>query len=97
MDIGKGDFVECMNNTALPGTRWFFPEDVLSVGVLYRVRDCFEAPDGASILVDGHERQRSSARFGYRVGYGVERFRPVYRPNAQLLQSLLTNIPEGVE
>ena len=72
--IGKGDFVECIDSSG----NWP-PGEALHEGSLYVVNEVGLDPiDDVTILfLEGMERRIATAFWGYRVGYGLERFRPI--------------------
>jgi ABC-type cobalt transport system substrate-binding protein len=45
----------------------------------------------------GKERVAASIEHGARCGYGVWRFRPIYRPKSELIETLLKSIDEPVK
>ncbi len=93
--IGPGDWVECVNNTPLPDHSGVYLDALreLRVGAIYQVR-AFGL--GGTILLVG--LQSGSERLGYAPPHGwmVARFRPVYRPNQEIIESLKQPAPAGV-
>ena len=87
--IGPGDWVECVEASPC----WFYGPTGLTRGALYEV--CHVGPgeceSGFGVWLVGF---RSN---GPRGGYGIHRFRKVYRPNADLIQSLLRPVPAEPE
>lgn len=95
--IGPGDWVECINASPKPGTRkvdWRGP--TIEVGKLYRVTAAFVDGTGAPVILVGWERVKATRENGFRCGYHVDRFRPVYRPRTDLIESLLQPV-DGVK
>lgn len=88
--IGPGDYVECIQNR-LPTT---LPPRGIVVGRIYRVTDTGvtppddKEPNKAWLRVDGAECRPD------RWGFHAEWFRPVYKPQASLIQSLKQPAPE---
>ena len=86
MDIGAGDWVECVHNGERGGLSWPRPE--LVVGGIYSVARL--DPDyllvGYPVLWLNEQINPEQYSDG---GYAADRFRPIYRPKASLIQSLL--------
>lgn len=89
--------MECINAslTLRDGTGSTLPG--LHLGALYQVASCHIHPDGGAVIcLAGH------AFFGARVqgrlfwGYALERFRPIYRPKSELIETLLKSADEPV-
>lgn len=81
--IGPGDWVECVRG-ARSNFSWC-PEEVVA-GCLYRVTEVDQASDWRGNLAEGLFLQG----FDQRHGWSVERFRPIYRPKTDLIESLKT-------
>lgn len=92
MDIGPGDFVECVDATD-------FAE--LTVGTLYRVLAIEPSihPEwtGVPVLIpSGFPEQGGGLSCGrYFCGCALRRFRKAYRPKASLIEGLLEPILEA--
>ena len=82
--IGVGDFVECVNDAP---HEWKGVKR-LSLGSVYQVRGFH--PRG-SIYLRGVVLPKGPK--GIEAGWGLPRFRPIYRPKAELIQSLLAPAP----
>ena len=89
-DIGVGDWVECVDATPFHHT---YP--TLQLGALYCVREVAidpspRTPDRKNgVRLHGiylPKRQKDQAERGWRLS----RFRPIYRPRADLIESLKT-------
>lgn len=83
--IGPGDWVECIK--AAKGAA---PTAELTLGALYQVRGLREgvlrgAP-GVGIYLVGIVNPK--AKTGKEWAYSIERFRPIYRPNAEFIERL---------
>lgn len=89
--IGPGDWVECVD--ASPCRRIGFTS--LVHGRLYRV-SALGVPDGSGErgLIIAEAPHPDTTRYG--VGWALRRFRPVYRPRAHLIESLLKPV-DGVK
>ncbi len=81
MDIGPGDFVECVRDGP---NKWGMPS-WLKAGTIYRVR---------KVLITTLFLYPSAALPRPRPGYKIDRFRPIYRPKAEIIQGLLQPIKE---
>lgn len=92
--IGPGDFVECVN--AEPCALWGDPG--LREGGIYQVeavamrRDSVSGFEGAAVRLVGYVHPTTE---GVRW-LGADRFRPIYRPNADLIESLKQPAPDAV-
>lgn len=87
--IGPGDWVECVDASPM---RFF--ETGLTVGAVYLVEGCTYPRDGliAGLLLRGVRHP------GNLLGdYNPRRFRPIYKPSADLIQSLLRPVPAEPE
>jgi hypothetical protein len=89
--IGPGDFVECVDIT--PCRVCGVPN--LNLGAIYRVEDVVRALRsnnkwGWLLILQG---VRSAGTQG---GFGLGRFRPVYRPSADLIRQLEQPAPDAV-
>jgi hypothetical protein len=91
--IGPGDWVECVDAAA---RSFFAPEDVLTVGKLYRVTKTFVNAFGPALGIEGHPRIDASAYWGFEVGYRLHRFRPIYRPKSSIIEQLKQPAPDVV-
>lgn len=83
--IGPGDWVECV--IGRPHT--FHPPATLVVGQLYLVRGLH--PNG-SLYLAGVVLPKGPK--GIEAGWGLPRFRPVYRPKSSLIETLKQPAPE---
>lgn len=96
--IGKGDWVECVSYDGghphparMVGT--------LTVGGIYRVRKVVRGRDSVrgvpadGIQVDGVYAYHAN---GVEGAWHPDRFRPIYRPRADLIESLLQPLSEHV-
>lgn len=90
--IGPGDWVECvdMRSPGRVGFRWLRGERVPQEGSVYRVSDLWTDSNGEVVILVGWERVGASLEHGRRVGFRANRFRPIYRPKADLIESLKT-------
>lgn len=95
--IGPGDWVECLLSEAMrnPDPRITVTPAWPVAGGLYRVRDLgsYRTNDGAL-----HDGLRLVGIVGSQPGYpdawwNLNYFRPIYRPNAELIASLLAPAP----
>lgn len=98
-DIGKGDWVICINANGPvfgSGMGQWLPEERLTQGAIYQIADCFTDQWGLpAVDLVGKIRRRSSTLLGRRVGYAVERFRPLLGgPDQELSETLLEPIEE---
>lgn len=84
MDIGPGDFVECVGSRSGPTS----PNTRLTKGAIYRARAVGVVPPGyvysGEPYVDLEEMPALDGNFGYHAS----QFRPIYRPNAGLIRDL---------
>lgn len=89
MDIGPGDFVECVNNRDLNG-HWEDSERPV-VGAIYTVQRVLMDDDNDPILHLKEIRRCAEAvrLWGPDVGYWALRFRPIYRPKPDVFADLL--------
>lgn len=88
--IGPGDWVECVN--ASPFHSRNAVSNRLRVGAIYQIANCGLDPgDGVPIVwlvgLDSGDFTRA---------FLAARFRPIYRPKASLIESLLTAKPVRV-
>lgn len=90
--IGPGDWVECVDVTSdVAGTGHDWQGERVPVeGQIYQVSDAWVDCDGYSVILVGWERDRAARDWGRRCGFAIERFRPIYRPKADLIESLKT-------
>jgi hypothetical protein len=97
MDIGPGDFVQCVDDSPAAWTG----QKLLVAGRVYRVRSVetdTEAPDGRvgpGVTVDGLRLPPSDN--GRETCWRLSRFRQIYRPKSDLIARLLAPIDEDVE
>lgn len=86
--IGPGDYVECVNVERMRGVSCRF----LRLGAVYRVTWAGRSAFGVEILrVAGIELPPGKR------GFQLERFRPIYRPKADLIESLKAPIERVCE
>lgn len=94
--IGPGDFVEYIDDSPHPITGT--PSSLLKIGQVYRV--LFVGPaihpltDEPCVFVFPPEMLMYGMRYS---GTYIWRFRPIYRPDAQLIADLLTGVPAEPE
>lgn len=89
MDIGPGDYVECVNGRVSNS-------DTVVTGHIYRVdgflrrkcRHCGDRHEDGFIL--SSDKDKTSA-------WCPKRFSPIYRPKADAFTHLLTDIPSDLE
>lgn len=86
--IGPGDWVECVDADFGVGV-WADRRRIFK-GMLYQVSDAWIDFDNEPVILVGWEREVATREFGARAGYWVRRFRPIYRPKADLIESLKT-------
>lgn len=87
--IGPGDWVECVDASACPA----YGPTPLVVGLIYAV----ERIDGRADVVGGVALHLVGVRSGGpQGGFGAFRFRPVYRPRTDLIETLLQPV-DGVK
>ena len=92
--IGPGDWVECIDAAARV---WFPPEEQLTNGAVYCVAECFTDARGHSVFaLVGKERVYGSRYVGFRLGYAIWRFRPIY-PGGALIRKLMEKLPEKID
>lgn len=95
--IGPGDWVECVNTIPEHGCFWGV-DDRLARGALYQVLDAFMDRDSDSVLsLVGHRRSAAAVAQNGHHGYLASRFRPIYHPKSELLESLLRKSDEPVK
>lgn len=89
--IGKGDWVECIDGS---------PHEELAVtlreGGVYRVRETCEGLGVHGQPISGvrlFEITLASGPRGIEAAWGIVRFRPIYRPKAEFITSLLAPSP----
>jgi len=96
--IGPGDWVECVDASPHRGARDPSVVAPLTCGALYRVRDVVEGFIGgqlvSGLLLVGITNPTN--REGLEFAYDIERFRPIYRPNKEIIESLKQPAPAGV-
>ena len=80
--------MECVDTGGWDQYKWA-AEDKLTAGQIYCVTAAWVNAFGPAVLV-GWERVSASKDWGFRCGYAPERFKPVYRPKADLIESLKT-------
>lgn len=99
--IGPGDWVECVDDSPPRCVNDFGPDLKVGVVVLHRMYcvDEIDEPteevpelglwfaDEDSVRIDGD---------GYDRSWAADRFRPIYRPRADLIESLLQPLSEHV-
>lgn len=95
-DIGPGDYVECVNASTAAKAPWKDGPG-LHVGRVYVVSETFINANNSPVVLLGWERVLSSRIHGFRCGYGVERFRRIYRPKADLIAGLLKPVETAPE
>ena len=90
--IGPGDWVECVDMVSdFSGGCEVWLDDALPIeGQIYQVSDAWIDDDGYSVILVGWEREKARLDWGRRCGFAIERFRPIYRPKADLIESLKT-------
>ena len=86
--IGPGDWVECVDASPHPNHK---VSTKLVQGALYRVREESVCPETGKngltlcgVLLPIH------SKIGREIGWLLSRFRPIYRPKADLIESLKT-------
>lgn len=94
--IGPGDFVECVD--ASPD--WWGDPVPLVVGQIYRVLG-IDWGEGARISPPGLEHAPGLWLAGVRSendedSFALDRFRPIYRPRADLIEQLQQPAPHAV-
>jgi hypothetical protein len=99
--IGPGDFVECVHADAIRGVwagQCWEPGAALTKGAIYTVREVFIDVAGreALDLVEVQRGPEAVKGWGGRIGYAPERFRPIYRPKSDLIESLKQPAPPVV-
>lgn len=96
MDIGPGDFIQCVDASPAAWTG----DRLLVAGKVYVVRSVepdTEAPDGTvgpGVTVDGLKLPPSDN--GKETCWRLSRFRLIYRPKRDLISRLLAPVDEGV-
>lgn len=85
--IGVGDWVECVDDSGTPDTAWLDIHRIYR-GSIYRVSDAWTDAWGDPVILVGWERESANRCFGHRCGYWVHRFRPIYHPKQELIESL---------
>jgi hypothetical protein len=88
--IGPGDFVECVDASVAPeAVRLGYTGCALQLGAVYVVdRVGVGSETGLpSVWLRGHHRPCADG------SYLARRFRPIYRPNSEILNSLLRDVP----
>jgi len=89
MDIGPGDFVECVDANPSPGTI-FGPTEALRLGALYTVERCMLIDGTPCVhLVEIKRDARAILFYGENCGYATRRFRPIYRPKPNAFDQYL--------
>lgn len=87
--IGKGDWVECINDGGMP--------QVVRIGAIYLVERVGDAPKSGvpCLMLRGvcHPTVRTDSGRWVRAEY----FRPIYRPKPELLESLLRKADEPLK
>lgn len=98
--IGPGDWVECVDASPCPR----YGDPGLRLGALYQVarterrRDEITGYEGDGVLLSGY-RHPSRGVEKKSDWLGASRFRPIYRPKADLIESLkapVTRTPQVV-
>lgn len=89
-DIAPGDFVKCVRVGGAPE---------LTLGAVYRVAGIDMTSEGPSLQLGGLPRVDyfDSVDDVWVIGYDPDMFTPIYRPKAELIQSLLQPLPEVVK
>lgn len=82
--IGPGDFVECVDDAPDEGRA-----PLVVKGAIYEVSGVFDGPYGPYLTLAGMDPSPYP-------GWFLHRFRPVYRPKQELIQSLLTGSHDRV-
>ncbi len=85
--IGSGDFVECVRSDCLPSTM-----RPLSINAIYQVRDAYLGLAVGGVRLPALRLvgvQNGMTSHGAELSYRADRFRPIYRPKASLIQQLL--------
>ena len=87
--IGPGDWVEKYRYSPVPRSLSQREAPDIPLGLIYRVEEVidgrtFEDGIGALVLVEVSGRDRDGDRFCY----DIRSFRPIYRPKADLIESL---------
>lgn len=88
--IGPGDWVECVDNAPRSfnvNKRQIEALKFLKLGKIYVVRGF--APFAGILLA---EIKAGDEDFGF--GWAEERFRPIYRPKADLIERLMQPVPD---
>lgn len=85
MDIGAGDFVECVRGAP----HRFVPGSALAEGRLYQVREVVTFPNvkGAGLRLVGVVLPDHTN--GKEFAWDLKRFRPIYRPKPDAFADLL--------
>jgi hypothetical protein len=94
--IGPGDWVECVDVSPRyqPGYGWCPAPDQLVLRSIYRVARVFCEPVWGvdSVVLEGLGAHETRADGAYWAG----RFRPIYRPKSELIDTLKQPAPAGV-
>lgn len=85
IDYKEGDVVVCINNSPIYDTQYNYELKNLSVGTVYTVKRFIVRLD---IGVQLSEVECSNPS-----GWNASRFRKVYTPKAEFLESLLAGLP----
>lgn len=91
--IGPGDWVECIDASPSEEGRHFCEADQLVLGTVYCVSAAWVWRDSTPVILVGRERSEASEYWGVRCGYGVRRFRLIYRPKNDLIERLKSSKP----
>lgn len=94
--IGPGDWVECIDASTRGASIWE-PGGEIVVGQAYQVSDVFEGWNGApNLALVGRDRGIAERFHGCRLGYAPDRFRSIYRPKSDFIESLKAPAPPAV-
>jgi hypothetical protein len=75
--IGKGDWVQCVDAAPDAGAIWDHADEIVESRV-YVVDDAFVDDEGFSVItLLGRYRDIAESIAGFRLGYSVDRFRPL--------------------
>lgn len=91
-DIGPGDFIECVNASAPPGMT-----SRLTEGAIYRAAEVGIVPADYTHVGRPYVRVEGVTPTPGTFGFCIRRFRPVYRPSADLIENLKAPAPASRE
>jgi hypothetical protein len=98
--IGPGDFIECVDAGPYRGSGgWVVPTLALLVhGAIYQVATLSTHPEYGvpTVCLVGYPSYGEEVGDAIFCGWGLFRFRPIYRPKADLIESLLQGIDQLV-